>query len=77
MQNIGIRALITLACYFVFTGVSFWALQAVRFDQLLRRGHVPQAQTLFIILAAVLGYLCSSFFLNFIDNTRNLIFLLR
>lgn len=77
MQNIGIQALITLVCYFVFTGVSFWALQAVRFDQLLRRGHVPQAQTLFIILAVVLGYLCSSFFLNFIDNTRNLIFLLR
>ncbi|MFD1319412.1 DUF1146 family protein [Loigolactobacillus zhaoyuanensis] len=77
MQNIGIQAIITLAAYFIFTGVAFWALQAVRFDHLLRPGHVPQAQALFIILAAVLGYLCTSFFLNFIDNTRNLIFLLR
>ncbi len=77
VQNIGIQAVVTLASYFIFTGVAFWALQAVRFDHLLRAGHVPQAQTLFVILAAVLGYLCTSFFLSFIDNTRNLIFLLR
>lgn len=77
LQNIGIQAIITLACYFIFTGVAFWALQALRFDRFIRRDHVPQAQMLIGLLAVAIGYLTSSFFLSFIDQTRNLIFLIR
>ncbi|WP_239690531.1 DUF1146 family protein [Loigolactobacillus backii] len=77
LQNIGIQSVVTLVCYFIFTGAAFWALRALRFEKIIRRDHVQQAQLLVGLLAIVIGYLCSTFFLNFIDNARNLIFLFR
>lgn len=45
----------------VSTGISWWALQAFRFDMFLARPKGAQAKTLQVLLSLALGYLVSKF----------------
>ncbi|TCS83389.1 DUF1146 family protein [Tepidibacillus fermentans] len=65
--------------YFVYTsivgivvtlisiGVSWWALQVVRFDVFTFRPKSPQAIALQIILSIVIGYQLSRFLLDYVS----------
>ncbi|EUJ32704.1 putative membrane protein ywzB [Listeria floridensis FSL S10-1187] len=52
--------------HLVFIVITFWALQAINYEKLLRKNHVVQARLLFAILSIVIGYLLSSFFIDFL-----------
>ncbi|WP_369523216.1 DUF1146 family protein [Secundilactobacillus paracollinoides] len=41
------------------------------------RLYPTQARVLIVMLSVTVGYTCSSFFLNFIDNVRNLIYIVK
>ncbi|UDM31753.1 DUF1146 family protein [Lentilactobacillus laojiaonis] len=76
MRSIGIQALITLVTYFICIIISFWSIQELHIEK--RIPMRPYQGKLFIVLISIaLGYLVSSFFLSFIDNVRNLIFIIK
>ena len=64
--------------YFVYTGImgititivsiglSWWALQTVKFEKLLNQPKGAKAIALQIILAVVIGYQLSKFFLDYL-----------
>ncbi|MFV9510425.1 DUF1146 family protein [Tepidibacillus sp. LV47] len=63
---------ITIICI----GISWWALQALRFDVFTFRPKSPQAIALQIILSIIIGYQLSQFFLDYLGwsyHLRNLI----
>ncbi|WP_339060892.1 DUF1146 family protein [Tepidibacillus marianensis] len=63
---------ITIICI----GLSWWALQAVRFDVLTFRPKSPQTIALQIILSIVIGYQLSRFLLDYLGwsyQLRNLL----
>jgi uncharacterized integral membrane protein (TIGR02327 family) len=53
--------LITLACI----GVSWWALQAIRFDLFVKDVKNLQSRVLQVILAIVTGYLLGQFLISY------------
>jgi len=53
-------------------GLSWWAIQAFRFDLFTANPKGPQAKALQIILAVVLGYQLASFLLDYFGWTVNL-----
>lgn len=77
MKLIGIQAVYTVFSHLFFIGLSFWAIRALRFDALIRRNHIPQAQLILVFVAIAIGYNVSSFFLSMVTQAHNFIYLLR
>lgn len=75
MNFIGIQAAGTLISHIVFILLAFWALQAVRVEKIIRKYHVSQAKVLYLLVSITIGYLVSTFFIEFILSSQNLLFL--
>ncbi len=61
---IGEQAVIAILANVFFIGISFYALQAVMVEKIIKKNHVFQAQLLFILVSIVIGSLVANFFLN-------------
>ncbi|KKB36535.1 DUF1146 family protein [Bacillus thermotolerans] len=77
MADFGQDALLSILSHLVFIGLSFWALQATRLDQLLKPNHVFQARLLFVLLSIAIGSSVSNFFLDYLLWSRQLPLLLQ
>lgn len=74
MEFIRIQSLVTLISHVFFIGVSFWSLQSLRIDHLFKKYKVQQIRALYIIISIFLGYNISTFFLDFLTHSQNLIY---
>lgn len=75
MNFIGIQALISLISHIIFTLLTFWGLKGLMIEKWIKKNHVSQARLLYLFLSIAIGYLVSSFFIEFILMSRNLVFL--
>lgn len=74
MEFIRIQSLITLISHIFFVGISFWSLQSLRMNHLFKKYKTQEIRALYIIVSIVLGYNLSSFFLEFLTYSQNLIY---
>ena len=65
-------ALLSIASHLVFIALSWWALQAIRLEKVLKANHVFQARLLYILLAIFLGSTVSNFFLDYLQWSQQL-----
>ena len=72
INDFGQIALLSILSHLFFIAISWWALQAVRLDQLLKAGHVFQARLLYILLAIIIGSAVSNFFLDYLQWSQQL-----
>ncbi|MFD1708748.1 DUF1146 family protein [Siminovitchia sediminis] len=66
------QALISILSHLVFIALTFWALQALHFDRLLRANRVFQARLLYIILTIAIGSSISNFFLDYLHWSQQI-----
>jgi len=74
MEFITIQSLVTIISHIFFVGLSFWGLQSLRIEHLFKKNRVQQVRIFYVLVAVALGYLLSSFFLDFLTYSQNLIF---
>jgi uncharacterized integral membrane protein (TIGR02327 family) len=72
LNDIGQLALVSIFSHLVFIAISWWALQAVRLEKLIRPNHVFQARLLYILLAIFIGSTVSNFFLDYLQWSQQL-----
>lgn len=72
MEDFGQIALVSIISHLLFIAVSWWALQAIRLEKLLRPNHVFQARLLYILLAIFIGSSVSNFFLDYLNWSQQL-----
>ncbi|BAQ09916.1 hypothetical protein OXB_1445 [Bacillus sp. OxB-1] len=72
---LGYHPLLVIASHIFFIGVSFFALQAVRSEKIIRKNRVLQAQLLFILISISIGWAVSNFFLEISYWSRRIPFL--
>ncbi|MFJ7726077.1 DUF1146 family protein [Neobacillus sp. NPDC097160] len=72
INDFGQIAMLSILSHLVFIAISWWALQAIRLDKLLRPNHVFQARLLYILLAIFIGSSVSNFFLDYLQWSRQL-----
>jgi len=75
MPLVMLQSLVNLVSHVFFILVAFWAMQALKTDVLIKKYHIPQARTLYILISIAVGYTASSFFIDFILSIQNLFFL--
>lgn len=73
MNTYGIDALVRIVSHFGFIYMTFWALQALRLDELFKKGYYRQIRMLLVLSAIGIGFLTSTFFLELLTLFRNLI----
>lgn len=73
MLSFGFLAILS---HMIFIFLSFWALKAVKIESWIRKGHVREARLLYVFLAIAIGYSVSSFFLDFIEMSSSISYLL-
>lgn len=71
-ENMGQLALISIMSHLFFIGITFWALQALHFDKLLRGNRVFQARLIYILLTIAIGSAVSSFFLDYLHWSQQI-----
>ncbi|HLU21073.1 DUF1146 family protein [Lederbergia graminis] len=72
LENLGQQAILNILSHLVFIGITFYALQALHFDKLLRGNRVFQARLLYILLTIVIGSSVSNFFLDYLYWSRQI-----
>jgi uncharacterized integral membrane protein (TIGR02327 family) len=69
---IGQQALLGMIVHLCFIAVTWWALQALNFQKLLRSNKVLQARVLLILLTIAIGSAVSNFFLDYLGFANQL-----
>ncbi|MEH7300010.1 MULTISPECIES: DUF1146 family protein [Neobacillus] len=72
INDFGQMALVSILSHLVFIAISWWALQSIRLEKLIKANHVFQARLLFILLAIFIGSSVSNFFLDYLQWSRQL-----
>nr|WP_106783544.1 DUF1146 family protein [Lysinibacillus timonensis] len=71
-NSLGIEAGISIFSHIFFIGLSFYALQALRLDQVFKKGHTLQIQLIYILLSIAIGSNVSNFILDITSWSRQL-----
>ncbi len=72
MQVYGIDAVIRIISHLAFIYLAFWALQSIRIEAFFKALQTTQIRMVMVLMAIVLGYTASTFFLELIALRRNL-----
>ena len=76
MKLVGIEALINLIIQFSFIWLTFKVIQGLHIERMFR--EVPKVWPIFLALLSItIGYTSATFFMNFFDSIRNLVYLVR
>lgn len=70
--DVGQLAIISIFSHLIFIALTWWALQAINYEKLLRPNHVIQARVLFILLTIFIGSTVSNFFLDYLSFSKQL-----
>jgi uncharacterized integral membrane protein (TIGR02327 family) len=76
ISTFGTDALISIVVNLICIALSWWALQSIRLDKLLKPNHILQARILYILLSLALGSIVSNFLLDYLLWSRQLPLLL-
>ncbi|GEK33276.1 DUF1146 family protein [Kurthia sibirica] len=72
---VGTNAVLSLVSHIFFVGVSFYALQSLRYEQIFKKGKTFHIQIILIFVSIALGTAVSNFFLQFINWSQQLQYL--
>jgi uncharacterized integral membrane protein (TIGR02327 family) len=75
VESFGQQALVHIMIHLIFLVVTWWALQAFKFDLFVKNINSAQSKTLMILLTIAISYLVSSFFLDYLNMSTMLKFL--
>lgn len=71
----GEQAVIAILANIFFIGISFYALQALMVDKIIKKNRVFQAQLFYILASIMIGSSVANFFLNLTSWSNQLQFL--
>ncbi|HWK22005.1 MAG TPA: DUF1146 family protein [Ureibacillus sp.] len=71
-QTLGFQAIMGLISHIFFIGITFYALQAFRLEQVFKKGKVFQIQLIYILLSIAIGSTVSNFLIDFTSWSRQL-----
>ncbi len=71
----GVDAIVQVFSHFAFIYLAFWGLQSLKLDHVFKKGqqYYKQIRTIYVLVAIMIGYSASHFFMEVINLTRNLV----
>lgn len=75
VEVFGQQALVAMIVHLCFIIITWWALQALNVDKLIRSNRILQARILLILLTIAIGSTVSNFFLDYLGFSNQLSYL--
>ncbi|ANB58167.1 hypothetical protein GFC29_2596 [Anoxybacillus sp. B7M1] len=75
MVGVGQQALLSIISHLVFMAITWWVLQGVHIEKLLKPNRIIQARLFYILLTIAIGSTVSNFFLDYFLWSKQLPFL--
>ena len=75
VDSFGQQALVYIFVHILFLVVTWWALQAFKFDLFVKNINSARAKTLMILMTIAISHLVSSFFLEYLNSSTMLKYL--
>lgn len=66
LAGFGYQALISIISHLFFIAITWWALQSIRYEHLVKPNHVFQVRVLLILVTIAIGSTVSNFFLDYL-----------
>lgn len=71
-NSLGVQAGISIFSHIFFIGLSFYALQALRLENVFKKGRTFQIQLIYILLSIAIGSSVSNFILDISNWSKQL-----
>ena len=75
-HQIGQQSLTAILAYILFIGITFYALQCLRLEQIFKKGMTFQIQLTYILLSVAIGSAVAKFCIEFLGFSQNLQYLI-
>ncbi|KYD29831.1 DUF1146 domain-containing protein [Geobacillus sp. NFOSA3] len=75
MPMLGQQALVSIVVHLVFIAITWWTLQGVRLEMIIKPNRVFQGRLLYILLTIMIGSTVANFFLDYLSWSKQLPFL--
>jgi uncharacterized integral membrane protein (TIGR02327 family) len=69
------QAIVSMIVQLAFIAITWWALQSLKIDALIRSGKVVHARVLIILLTIAIGSIVGNFFLDYLFWSQQLKYL--
>ncbi|UFJ40149.1 DUF1146 family protein [Brevibacillus humidisoli] len=69
VNSVGISALLYIVLTIIFIAISWWALQAFRFDLFVKKPDGAQAKLLQVLLSIFIGHGVAQFFMEYLGHS--------
>lgn len=76
MLSIGIMGIISIVSHIFFISVTWYVLQVIKIDALVRQGREMEVKILMLFLTIAIGTTVSNFFLDILQWSQDLTYLL-
>ncbi|MEN2767303.1 DUF1146 family protein [Ornithinibacillus xuwenensis] len=77
MLSIGQVAIMSIISHIIFIYITWRLMQTINFEPLIRKGRGTEAKILVLFLTIVIGTSVSRFFLEFLQWSQDLVYLLQ
>jgi uncharacterized integral membrane protein (TIGR02327 family) len=74
---VGTEALLAIIVHLFFIILTWWALTAIKWESIMKKGHVAQIRLFMVLLTITISSAVSSFFLDYLQYTKNITYLLK
>ena len=75
-QQLGQQSLTAILAYILFIGITFYAIQCLRLEQIFKKGMTFQIQLTYILLSVAIGSAVAKFFMDFLAFSQKLQYLI-
>ncbi|GGE85229.1 DUF1146 family protein [Priestia taiwanensis] len=72
---VGQQALLYIVSHLVFISITWWALQAIHIEKIIKKNHIAQTRMFLLLVTVAIGYNVSNFFLDYLHYARSLTYL--
>ncbi|MFD3446659.1 DUF1146 family protein [Microbacteriaceae bacterium 4G12] len=76
-QIVGQQALTSIFSHLLFITLTWWALQGIHIERLMKKGKVIQTKVLLMLLTIAIGTSVSNFFLDYLNYSKSLTYLFK
>ncbi|EOP34993.1 hypothetical protein IG5_04488 [Bacillus toyonensis] len=76
-QLLGQQALIAIVSHLLFITITWWALQGIHIERLMKAGKVLQMRVLLILITIAIGTSVSNFSLDYLGYSKSLTYLVK
>ncbi|WP_088041654.1 DUF1146 family protein [Bacillus sp. EAC] len=74
---VGTESVLAIIVHLLFIILTWWALTAIKWESIMKKGHIAQIRLFMVLLTITISSAVSSFFLDYLQYAKNITYLFK